>query len=462
MTDDRNEATYESLSEVYKSPRATVTYWKNALELAEMEGWQKKAKEVTKIYNGDKKVAFDILYANTEITRGALYNSVPVPDIRVRYGDRNEAARKGASVLERAILYGLDEYDFDGALKEVVKDISLVSRGTVRVKYVPIMRTVEEEDATGQTIKRDVVAWQMATCEFVRWDKFRHGPGITWSDVPWVAFETSMTRDELLAVPGLSEDEAKRVPLDASEDEMSDDKPSSEKSAFKHAQVWQVWDKDTRQVFLICPGFEEKPIAVIPDPLGLLDFFPCPKPVYFLKKEGDQTPICAYEKYEQQASELNRVTLRMKALINMLKVRGIRASEVPEIAQVMSAADGEFIPSEGALAAMGGTNGLSDAIWMMPIREIVTVVRELAAQREQIKQTIYEIAGISDIMRGAVNPDEKLGQSQMKGQYGSMRMSDAQSDLQRFVAEIFKIKNGKIRQIEAVLMTVPYGMESGW
>jgi hypothetical protein len=30
------------------------------------------------------------------------------------------------------------------------------------------------------------------------------------------------------------------------------------------------------------------------------------------------------------------------------------------------------------------------------------------------------------------------------------------------IGEIFKIKDGKIRQIEAVLMAVPYGMESGW
>lgn len=30
------------------------------------------------------------------------------------------------------------------------------------------------------------------------------------------------------------------------------------------------------------------------------------------------------------------------------------------------------------------------------------------------------------------------------------------------IGEIFKIVDGKIRQIEAVLMTVPYGMESGW
>ena len=30
------------------------------------------------------------------------------------------------------------------------------------------------------------------------------------------------------------------------------------------------------------------------------------------------------------------------------------------------------------------------------------------------------------------------------------------------IAVIFKIKKGKIRQIEAVLMAVPYNMESGW
>ena len=30
------------------------------------------------------------------------------------------------------------------------------------------------------------------------------------------------------------------------------------------------------------------------------------------------------------------------------------------------------------------------------------------------------------------------------------------------IGEIFKIMDGKIRQIEAVLMTVPCGMESGW
>ncbi len=31
-----------------------------------------------------------------------------------------------------------------------------------------------------------------------------------------------------------------------------------------------------------------------------------------------------------------------------------------------------------------------------------------------------------------------------------------------YIAEVFKVMDGKIRQIEAVLTTVPYQMESSW
>jgi hypothetical protein len=31
-----------------------------------------------------------------------------------------------------------------------------------------------------------------------------------------------------------------------------------------------------------------------------------------------------------------------------------------------------------------------------------------------------------------------------------------------YIGEIFKVMDSRIRQIEAVLMTAPYGMESGW
>lgn len=31
-----------------------------------------------------------------------------------------------------------------------------------------------------------------------------------------------------------------------------------------------------------------------------------------------------------------------------------------------------------------------------------------------------------------------------------------------YIAEVFKVVDGNIRQIEAVLTTVPYQMESGW
>jgi hypothetical protein len=46
------------------------------------------------------------------------------------------------------------------------------------------------------------------------------------------------------------------------------------------------------------------------------------------------------------------------------------------------------------------------------------------------------------------------------------KMTDVPSTFRQpfsfIIGEVFKIKDKKIRQIEAVLMAVPYGMESGW
>jgi hypothetical protein len=47
-------------------------------------------------------------------------------------------------------------------------------------------------------------------------------------------------------------------------------------------------------------------------------------------------------------------------------------------------------------------------------------------------------------------------------QEGFILMRGADFSDSFIIAEVFKIKDGKIRQIEAVLMAVPYGMESGW
>lgn len=442
MSEAADNAMFESRDEVFKDAVSTFKYWMNALSLAQkkQETWRKDAETAYAIYEVEKGKSgtFNILHANVETIAPAVYNSLPVPDIRTRFGDRNDLARRAGMVLERAASYCLDEYDFDEIVDITIRDMVVTGRGVVRVRYDPLMRTVQSEDAQGNVVAVEELVWQTASCDYVPWNRFAHEPAKTWADVGWIAFQQSYTRDELRE---LSPSEvADHVPLDMQDGEFGADKAEDEKTPFKKAKVWEIWDKSSRRVFYIAPGYTKGPIAIVDDPLGLLDFFPVPRPVYSIRKNDGLTPVVPYTVYRKQAQELNRVSERILSLVDILRFRGIRASEIKELDGLEGLDDGEFVASEGALNVLSQNKSLNDAIWTMPLERIIQVIRELAAQRHQIKETIYEITGIADVMRGASQASETLGAQQLKAQWGSLRVQKSQADIQRFIRDILRLK----------------------
>jgi hypothetical protein len=72
-----------------------------------------------------------------------------------------------------------------------------------------------------------------------------------------------------------------------------------------------------------------------------------------------------------------------------------------------------------------------------PIDRIIQVIRELNNQREQTKQAIYEITGISDILRGQTAASETLGAQEIKTQWGALRIKKMQRLIERQVRELF-------------------------
>ena len=67
-------------------------------------------------------------------------------------------------------------------------------------------------------------------------------------------------------------------------------------------------------------------------------------------------------------------------------------------------------------AAFGGSK--ETIIWM-PIETIAATITQLVAVRKQTIDDIYQITGLSDIMRGATDARETLGAQQLKTQFGS-------------------------------------------
>ena len=70
---------------------------------------------------------------------------------------------------------------------------------------------------------------------------------------------------------------------------------------------------------------------------------------------------------------------------------------------------------------------------------IAQTITSVIAVRKQIIDDIYQIMGLSDIMRGATDPSETLGAQQLKSQYGSVRIRDKQAELVRMARDIEEI-----------------------
>lgn len=421
-----------------------ATRWLREIELASAheKKWRERAEKVIKRYrdeeaaNNDeqRQPKFNILYANTEVLRGVIYNKTPVPDVRRRFLDKDNVGREAAQVLQRALSYCVDSYDFDGVMNDVVEDYLLPGRGLARVRYVPTFGPMVGQDGqpvmdeAGQPMQQ--VVYETVETDYVEWDMVRISPAKRWSKVRWVSFGELLTRDELVKQFG----ELGRA---CSLDWAPKDKEQSDEM-FKRALVWTIWDKTSRKVYVVSKGMPGKMLAERPDPLNLKDFFPCPKPVYSIATTGTMVPIPEYAQYQDQAIELDNLTARIEALVDGLRRRGIYNGNYSEIAKLANAGDNEFIPLEKFNEIM--EKGVESAIWTEPIEVLAAVIVRLVEQREIVKQIIYEVTGIADVVRGVSSASETLGAQELKARYANSRTGPRQKMVAQFARDLYRLK----------------------
>jgi hypothetical protein len=218
-----------------------------------------------------------------------------------------------------------------------------------------------------------------------------------------------------------------------------DEKTDPQAERLKKAKIWEIWDKTDKMVYWYAEGYP-KCLDKKPDPLELDGFFPCPKPLFATTSTDQMVPVPDYIEYQDQARELDEVTSRISYLVKACKVVGVYDSSQKAIARMFTeGTDNTLIPVDSwmAFAEKGGIKGSID--WV-PLDMIVAALNQLYLARDQIKQTIYEVTGISDILRGASQAQETLGAQQIKAQFASMRLDDMKKDVARFASDIIRIK----------------------
>jgi hypothetical protein len=413
-------------------------FWQIQIALSDKEhkDFIDSGREVVERFKNEKrkfksKKTFNILWSNTETMKAAIFARMAKPAIKRMHNDQDPIGRQVSECIERALIYCCDKYDAQAENDAAVNDTLLPGRGVVRIKYEPEMVMQTVLDPMGMPQEVEGIGEQKLCFHYVYWEDFRHSPARRWQDVTWVAYRLLMTKEELEAEFG--EEIAAEVPLNWSPDAM--DKKASDD--LKRAEVWEIWDKDKKQRLYISTSYEYA-LKITPDPYGLYNFFDLAQPLQWYVTNETFIPQPEFHVYKDQADDLDDISGRISALTKSLKRRGVYDSTVKELARLARGNDNEFIAVEN-YQNFTSKGGLQNTFQTEDISVLAQVITGLTAQRAQLVQEIYEITGVSDILRGSSNPNETATAQRIKGQFGSMRLKSKQSALQAWIRDNFRI-----------------------
>lgn len=455
----------EEYSDLGTGDEALYAYWMGQERIAEKEegNWPKRARAIVNRYRDERPEAirgthrFNILWSNVQTLMPALYARTPKPDVERRFKDQDDTGRLAATLLERCLSYSLDctedESDFDAVIKAVVEDKLLPGRGTARVLYVPHFGDEIEDEFADAEVSDVVVAGpgdkpeplrkvvgEEALPSYVFWEDYREGPARTWREVPWVRYRAYMTRDELIKRFGRKK--GKRVNLDYAPSDSHRDKQLKDAppDIYKKATVHEVWDKSKLRVIWYAPATPDLILDEVDDPLGLPGFFPSPNPLFGTTTNNKRIPVPDFIEYQDQAIELDNLTGRIDKLTQALKVSGVYPGSSKQVLQQLidQGTENRLIPVEDWMAFVD-KGGLANMIQWMPIKEIAETLIRLYDARDRVKQMLYEITGIGDIIRGDTQPDETATAQRLKSNFVTRRISPKQKEVARFARDMLRL-----------------------
>ena len=390
----------------------------------------------------DSARKYNILWSNVQTLAPAVYAKKPQAQVQRRFKDADPVGRCASQILERALQFEIDHYsDYDSTIRNNVLDRLLPGRGVAWVRFEPATEGGEsDEQITDDQSSHSMGKYECSPCDYVFWEDFRHSPARTWEEVSWVARLVYMGKDEGIERFGDIFQDAPLAHEPIGIDEMKSDGMAADQiDRMKKAKVWEIWCKSERKVYWHAEGFQQI-LDVRDDPLGLEGFFPCPKPLYATLTTDTLCPVPDYKQYQDQAKEMDELTGRISLLVKAVKVVGVYDASHEGIQRMLNeGVDNQLIPvSTWAMFAEKG--GLKGAVDFLPIDMVLQALAGLYQAREQVKQTIYEITGLSDIIRGASVASETATAQQIKSQFASLRLKHLQADVARFASDLLRMK----------------------
>jgi len=471
-----------------KGPSERWTYWSEQIQasLNSEERFRNEGREAERSYFGDENKAYtteeykkdehqtNIIHANIEVLKPLLFSDVPDPIVRRRFGgdgDNDPTDRVAALVAQRLADFLIDTTNFETSMEQARDDWLIPGRGNVRVMYSakfesqPVINPISDQpfidSETNQPFMQEVKASESIKVRHWPWSRVMYGASNTWDELPFIAYETPMTKKQVekrfddKAEDGSKPSELMNFPIDGLKGNLQDGKSddlsiwepdkdsetSNTPSVNAHSQciVYEIWDKESKKVIWWSPHYRDDVLDEADDPLGLEEFFNSPKPLLAVTKAGMLTPRPDIAFYKARADEIDIATKKLASILNSISLSGAYPGKMVEEMKLLLKGDkNRLIAIEEWVSFLenGGTQGI---IQWLPIDQFIKAAQALIVMREQSKEALYEISGVSDILRGQSDPNETLGAQQIKGNYANIRLRDRQRKMQKFARDAIRL-----------------------
>lgn len=448
-------STIKSMNDFSDTPQGMAQRWSSEIEASkkELERFQEDGDKITRRYLdkrdewGKEESRINLFWSSMKVLLSLLYARPPKASVARSFLDSaDDQARVAGVIVQRILNRSFDDNvsNWDSALRQCIEDWLVVGMGQAWLRYaVETQESVipaEIDPMTGEELVAEQVVEQIidetAPIDYIYWKDFFYSPARVWEEVRWVSRRVYMTRDQLIKRFG--EEIGKVVPLFSSTPkDVNAQTPKHDPWA--RGEVFEIWCKEDKKVYWYAKGCEVI-LDVKDDPLELDDFFPCPKPLAANLTSSNFMPRADYIFAQDQFQELDEINTRITWLTRAAKVIGLYDKNNDGIQRMFNqAAENQLIPVDNwaMFAESGGIKGKVD--WV-PIDQVVNAINQLRVYRQDKTVQIYEVLGISDVMRGSSKASETATAQQLKAQFGSTRIQLSQFYIAEWITNLLRIK----------------------
>lgn len=474
----------ETAAKFADTPEGWAQRWNTELESSReaLRKWHEQAEEVVKRYRGelDGRASLNLFPANVDQREAQLYGQQPKVEAKRRNADAaDDVARVGGEMLNRVLNNDIERDDdsYAESLRLAEKDWLLLDLGNARCRYVAEFEPVAAKpemrgpcpacrgskvllspvgmapsagpcptcEGAGDVKLADAVpaskrkTFEDVETDYVHWQDQLWSPCRTFSECRWWGFAADMTRDEL--VKRFPEDGA-QVPLTSSQAGKTEGKREDlESDPWARARVWEIWHKETRDVFWVVEGYR-RILDRKHDPLGLKRFWPFPKPLIINCTNSAFIPQPTYCRTQDLYNELDELEIRINLLTRAVKVAGVYDKTCGPLKSLLEEgkAENKLIPVDD-WAAFAEKGGMQGRISLLPFKEVVEAIGILTQKQAEKIQLLYQVSGQSDIERGQqMNANETATTSAIKARNSSVRGQRLQDVFVSFAEGLQKIR----------------------